>query len=292
VPSGVEGIVIDTQRFSRRASMSEEERKAFDKEQKELESRCNKQIADQFRALIAELAGVLDKNVLKDTVSNKALGQDKDDKVLLEQAATFRLDHLDIRSPERQRLCAEIFGRHKERLDFLFDEKERKLNSLKRGDELPSGVQQMVKVYVATKRQISVGDKMAGRHGNKGVISKILPVEDMPFLADGTPVDILLNPLGVPSRMNVGQILETHLGWASQKLGFKAITPVFDGATEEEIRKCLKEAGISETGKSYLYDGRTGERFEQPVTVGSIYMLNAAWVAVRRPPLLRPSLRL
>jgi DNA-directed RNA polymerase subunit beta len=114
---------------------------------------------------------------------------------------------------------------------------------------------------------------MAGRHGNKGVISKILPTEDMPFLADGTPVDILLNPLGVPSRMNVGQILETHLGWAAKKLGFKAVTPVFDGATEEEIRKCLKEAGIDESGKSWLYDGRTGERFEQKVTVGYIYML-------------------
>jgi len=130
-----------------------------------------------------------------------------------------------------------------------------------------------VKIYVATKRQISVGDKMAGRHGNKGVISKILPVEDMPFLADGTPVDILLNPLGVPSRMNVGQILETHLGWASAKLGFKAVTPVFDGASEEEIRKCLKEAALPESGKAYLHDGRTGERFEQPTTVGYIYML-------------------
>ena len=131
----------------------------------------------------------------------------------------------------------------------------------------------MVKVYVATKRQISVGDKMAGRHGNKGVISKVLPEEDMPYLADGTPVDILLNPLGVPSRMNVGQILETHLGWAAAKLGFKAVTPVFDGASEEELRKALKEAGIPESGKTFLYDGRTGERFEQPVTVGYIYML-------------------
>ena len=131
----------------------------------------------------------------------------------------------------------------------------------------------MVKVYVATKRVISVGDKMAGRHGNKGVISKILPVEDMPFLADGTPVDILLNPLGVPSRMNVGQILETHLGAAARNLNFKAITPVFDGASEEEIRECLKEAGLPESGKSYLFDGRTGDRFEQPVTVGFIYML-------------------
>jgi DNA-directed RNA polymerase subunit beta len=275
VPSGVEGIVIDTQRFSRRASMSEEEKKAFDKELKEMESKFNKQIVEQFRAMIKELADVLDKKEkeLKDNVTNKTLGQDRDDKGVVEQAHSFRLDHLDIRSPDRKKQCSEIYHRHKERLDFLFDEKERKLNSMKRGDELPSGVQQMVKVYVATKRPISVGDKMAGRHGNKGVISKILPVEDMPYMADGTPVDILLNPLGVPSRMNVGQILETHLGWAAKKLNFKAITPVFDGATEEEIRKCLKEAGISETGKTYLYDGRTGERFEQPVTVGYIYML-------------------
>jgi DNA-directed RNA polymerase subunit beta len=273
VPSGVEGIVIGTQRFSRRASMSDEERKAFDKDQKELENRYNKQIADQFRAMMEEIGSVLDKKELKDPGTGKTLGADKDDKLVLEQAQNFRLDQLDVRSPERQKHTAEVYHRHHERITLLLDEKERKLNSLKRGDELPSGVQQMVKVYVATKRQISVGDKMAGRHGNKGVISKVLPEEDMPFLADGTPVDILLNPLGVPSRMNVGQILETHLGWAAQKLGFKAITPVFDGASEEEIRKCLKEAGIPTSGKSYLYDGRTGERFEQPVTVGYIYML-------------------
>jgi DNA-directed RNA polymerase subunit beta len=273
VPSGVEGIVIDTQRFSRRASMTEDEKKLFDKVQKDLEASFTKQIADQFRSLIAELGVLLDRPVLKDTISNKTLGQDKDDKVVMEQARAFKLEHLDIRSPEKMEKAQDSFGRHKERLDFLFDELERKINSLKRGDELPSGVQQMVKIYIATKRVISVGDKMAGRHGNKGVISKILPTEDMPFLSDGTPVDILLNPLGVPSRMNVGQILETHLGWAAEKLGFKAITPVFDGASEEEIRKCLKEAGISETGKSYLYDGRTGDRFEQPVTVGFIYML-------------------
>jgi DNA-directed RNA polymerase subunit beta len=273
VPSGVEGIVIDTQRFSRRASMSDEERKALDKEQRETEHRYNKLIAEQFRALIAELLSVLDKKEIKDPVTGKNLGVDKEDKVMVEQAQTFKLDGLDIRSPERQKHSAEVFQRHQERITFLFDEKERKLNSLKRGDELQSGVQQMVKVYVATKRQISVGDKMAGRHGNKGVISKILPEEDMPYLADGTPVDILLNPLGVPSRMNVGQILETHLGWASQRLGFKSITPVFDGANEEELRQCLKEAGIPESGKSYLYDGRTGDRFEQPVTVGFIYMM-------------------
>jgi DNA-directed RNA polymerase subunit beta len=273
VPSGVEGIVIATQRFSRRASMTEEERKAFDKETRETENRYNKVIAEQFRSMISELGDVLDKKELKDPVTGKVLGGDKDDKLAVEQATGFRLDSLDIRSPERQKQCHEIYQRQHERIQFLLDEKERKLNSLKRGDELPSGVQQMVKVYVATKRQISVGDKMAGRHGNKGVISKILPEEDMPYLADGTPVDILLNPLGVPSRMNVGQILETHLGWAAQRLNFKAITPVFDGASEEELRKCLKEAGIPESGKTFLFDGRTGERFEQPVTVGYIYMM-------------------
>ncbi|HEV3083059.1 MAG TPA: DNA-directed RNA polymerase subunit beta [Gemmataceae bacterium] len=273
VPSGVEGIVIGTQHFSRRASLSDEEKKALDKEQREIENRYNRQIGEQFRAMIAEIAGVLDKKELKDPLSGKILGTDKDDKATLEQVMGFKFEQLDIRSPERQKQSAEVHARHHERISFLLDEKERKLNSLKRGDELPSGVQQMVKVYVATKRQISVGDKMAGRHGNKGVISKVLSEEDMPYLADGTPVDILLNPLGVPSRMNVGQILETHLGWAAQRLGFKAITPVFDGASEEEIRASLKEAGIPVSGKSFLFDGRTGERFEQPVTVGYIYML-------------------
>jgi DNA-directed RNA polymerase subunit beta len=144
---------------------------------------------------------------------------------------------------------------------------------MKRGDELRSGVLQMVKVYIAAKRVISVGDKMAGRHGNKGVISKILPIEDMPFLPDGTPVQILLNPLGVPSRMNVGQILETHLGWAGAKLGFQAITPVFNGADEAEINDCLEQAGLPRHGKVRLYDGRTGVAMEQETTVGYIYML-------------------
>jgi DNA-directed RNA polymerase subunit beta len=138
-------------------------------------------------------------------------------------------------------------------------------------DGLPEGVEQKAKVYVASKRAIKVGDKMSGRHGNKGVVARILPVEDMPFLADGTPVDVVLNPLGVPSRMNVGQILETHLGWAAQKLGLQAVTPVFSGASEDDVRAVLKEAGLPESVD--LYDGRTGERFAQPVTVGSMYML-------------------
>jgi DNA-directed RNA polymerase subunit beta len=292
VPSGVEGFVMQTDRFSRRASMTEEEKKAFDKKYRETEKHEDKRIAEQFRILANELATILEKRELKQ------LGTDKEDKALVEHAAKFKLDDLDIRSPERLKQAQTIYRRHQERIFTLLEEKERKLNSLKRGDELPSGVQQMVKVYVATKRQISVGDKMAGRHGNKGVISKILPVEDMPYLADGTPVDILLNPLGVPSRMNVGQILETHLGWAAAVQGFRAETPVFDGASEDQIHAEFEQANrvvrerrekraregtpvapeeldteMPASGKAFLYDGRTGERFEQPVTVGYIYML-------------------
>ena len=141
------------------------------------------------------------------------------------------------------------------------------------GDELLPGVNRLVRVCVAQKRKVSVGDKMAGRHGNKGVIAKVLPQEDMPFLPDGTPVDIILNPLGVPSRMNIGQILETHLGWALSVLGYKAATPVFDGATEGQIREALAEAGLPEDGKVELRDGRTGEGFDRRITVGQIYML-------------------
>ena len=273
VQSGTEGIVIAAHRFSRRAHMTEDEKKQIDKDRKDIESTYNKRIAEQFREFVKALEDVLDKKELKDPNTGKQLGSEKDDKTVAEQAKTFRLDNLDIRSPDSQKKANKIHHRHWERIQFFIDEQERKLNSLNRGDELPSGVQQMVKVYVATKRVISVGDKMAGRHGNKGVISKVLPEEDMPYLKDGTPVDILLNPLGVPSRMNVGQILETHLGYAAAKLGFKAVTPVFDGASEEEIRAALKEAGIPDTGKSVLYDGRTGEAFDQPVTVGYIYML-------------------
>ncbi|MEN9672785.1 MAG: hypothetical protein RL553_1050, partial [Planctomycetota bacterium] len=271
VPSGIEGVVTKIKRFCRKSSMTDEERKTLDKESRDLESHYNKIIIEEFRSMLTELGGVLDKNLVKDFAGKSST--DKDEKALLDLAQHFTMDRLDIRTPERKKDCVEVYGRHRERLNTLFDEKDRKLNILEIGEELPPGVLQMVKVYVAAKRRISVGDKMAGRHGNKGVISKILPVEDMPYLADGTPVDILLNPLGVPSRMNVGQILETHLGWAASKLGFKAITPVFDGATEEEIRDVLKECGLPVSGKSYLFDGRTGERFEQAITVGYIYML-------------------
>ena len=272
VPSGVEGIVINTQRFSRRMSLNEDERKAFEKELKDTEAAENVKIADEYKQLIKALEEAVGGPVL-DPNTGKPLGREKDPKGLAEESERFRLEALDLRSPDKAMDARKVVRQYAPRVEALRDEKERKLNSLKRGDELPSGVLQMVKIYIATKRVISVGDKMAGRHGNKGVIAKILPEEDMPFLHDGTAVEILLNPLGVPSRMNVGQILETHLGWAAAKLGFQAICPVFDGASEDTIRQCLVDAGLPENGKAQLYDGRTGERFDQKVTVGYIYML-------------------
>jgi len=272
VPSGVEGIVINTQRFSRRTSLSEDERKAFEKELKETEHDEAKKIADEYKAMIQAIEEAVGAPI-PDPNTGKPLGREKDPVKLAEESERFRFEALDLRSPDATKEARKITRQYLPRLEALRDERDRKLNSLKRGDELPSGVLQMVKVYVATKRVISVGDKMAGRHGNKGVIAKILPVEDMPFLEDGTPVDILLNPLGVPSRMNVGQILETHLGWAASKLGFQAVCPVFDGSDEEVIRQSLVEAGLPENGKARLYDGRTGDPFDQKVTVGYIYML-------------------
>jgi DNA-directed RNA polymerase subunit beta len=163
--------------------------------------------------------------------------------------------------------------RAENRIRVLEQKAEERREDLQKGDELPPGVIKMIKVYVAMKRKLSVGDKMAGRHGNKGVISRILPEEDMPYLPDGTPVEIVLNPLGVPSRMNVGQILETHLGWAARVLGLYFSTPVFDGAIESEIKAQLKAANLPDDGKTQLFDGMTGEPFEQRVCVGFIYML-------------------
>ena len=148
-----------------------------------------------------------------------------------------------------------------------------KIFSREHGDKLDPGIIKRIQVEIAELRKIRAGDKLAGRHGNKGVISQIRPIEDMPYLADGTPVDIILNPLGVASRMNLGQILETHLGMAAKKLGYRAITPVFVGASEEDIKEELQKAGLPEDGKLVLYDGRTGEPFSRPVTVGYIYML-------------------
>ena len=150
---------------------------------------------------------------------------------------------------------------------------KRQLDKVKVGDELPNGVMQLAKVYIAKKRKITVGDKMAGRHGNKGIVAKIVRQEDMPFLEDGTPVDIVLNPLGVPSRMNLGQIYETVLGWAGRELGLKFSTPIFDGASIDEICSYTDQAGVPRFGKTHLRDGGTGDWFDQPATVGVIYMI-------------------
>jgi DNA-directed RNA polymerase subunit beta len=273
VPSGIEGIVINTQKFSRRMSLGDDERKRFEKELKESEIEGNSRISEVFGVLIAEMEKALGRTLTDE--DGTPLVRDQDPKFVAERAQQFRLETItaNMRSED---LIAQVQQLYKDMwpaVEDAIDTRDRKLNSMKRGDELRSGVLQMVKVYIATKRTISVGDKMAGRHGNKGVISKILPVEDMPFLPDGTPIQIMLNPLGVPSRMNVGQILETHLGWAGALLGFQAITPVFDGATEANINDCLEEAGLPRHGKVRLHDGRTGQPLDQETTVGYIYML-------------------
>ncbi len=274
VPTGVEGIVISAEKFSRKVNLTEAERSRNLEEIKKAEIEFLGQYRASTRVLVEESAQVLGSPVL-----------DEDGKTELEVSDSMLL--LDLRRiRDRMRSLAETHESKKSRDDLMAlvqahtdkiedaeIEKNKLVNRLSRGDDLPNGVLEMVKVYVATKRKISVGDKMAGRHGNKGVISKIMPEEDMPFLADGTPVDIVLNPLGVPSRMNVGQILETHLGWAAKKLGFRAVTPVFNGATESEIEEALVRAGANPDGKSRLYDGRTGEEFTQRVTVGVLYML-------------------
>ncbi|HPB68929.1 MAG TPA: DNA-directed RNA polymerase subunit beta, partial [Candidatus Omnitrophota bacterium] len=184
-----------------------------------------------------------------------------------------KLGSMDLNKLPDDSEAKEVLAFFKDKVLELNEEEVQEVERVKRGDELPAGVLKRVVVYIATKRKLQEGDKMAGRHGNKGIISRILPEEDMPYLADGTPVDIVLNPLGVPSRMNVGQLLETHLGWAAKILGFYAETPVFNGATEDEIQELFKEAGIPATGKTTVFDGFSGEPFDQQVTVGYIYML-------------------
>jgi DNA-directed RNA polymerase subunit beta len=273
VPSGTEGIVIHTEKFSRRMSLSETERKKFETELKKAEDTGNAKIAEAFREFLKEFEKVLDRHMTD--ADGREIRSITDDKFVAMFAEGFRgeLDSLDIRSPQKKADCRRAYKEGWGAVEDAIDQRDRQLNTMKRGDELPSGVLQMVKVYVASKRQISVGDKMAGRHGNKGVISKVLPIEDMPFLDDGTPVDIILNPLGVPSRMNVGQILETHLGWAAAKLGFKSRSAVFDSPSEEYVKGLLRDAGLPDDGKAQLHDGRTGEKFEQKTTVGYIYML-------------------
>ncbi len=295
VPAGKEGIVIDTKRFSRNMHMSEEQKRALSRQMKSYRQECNERIGQVFRQMCDEINEAVGTEMV-DPSTRQKVGKSDLLEVIMEQVETF--DPKWIKPTNKRATGEKIHSRYWPRISEMVEERDRKLSQMKRGDELPSGVLEMVKVYLATKRQLAVGDKMAGRHGNKGVIARIVPEEDMPFLEDGTPVDLLLNPLGVPSRMNVGQILETHLGWAAAVLGFQAITPVFDGAKEDEIRECLTEAAkhveeqsadieevqqagnrasllvkMPPTGKTVLYDGRTGEPFDLDVTVGYIYMM-------------------
>ena len=332
VPPGIEGVVIEAKVFSRKGVERDARSKAIEEEEV---ARIMKDQNDEIQILHREALQRL-KALVVGKLSSNTIKEDRGDKVLIARGEKISLEKLtklpvkkwkDLAVSKGKDLKEELEGiirDYQEKVASIKGAFEGKVAKLKKGDELPPGVVKMVKIYLAVKRKLAVGDKMAGRHGNKGVVSRILPREDMPYFADGTSVDIVLNPLGVPSRMNVGQVLETHLGWASRELGkkvadlvgdlqrvaearkllkkvyeskkiesyFEAIpdeelfllkdqfregihmaTPVFDGADEADIQRLLKLAGISETGKAALFDGRTGEPFDRPVTVGVMYML-------------------
>jgi DNA-directed RNA polymerase subunit beta len=279
VPSGVNGIVMDVKVSSRIDNESEglspsDRRRQMKKINEEYRSHADKLRDDLTEALSNVLLGEKIPLDVKNSDTGEIIipANRKITKTLLRRLAAVS-KYIDIDpSPVRIRIM-EIVEGFQVKFDELEGERERKINSIESGSEVDQGVIKSVKVYVATKRKIQVGDKMAGRHGNKGVVAKIVPEADMPFLPDGTPIEICLNPLGVPSRMNVGQVLETHLGWACKKLGIKVATPIFDGIAETKIREFLQKAGLPESGKSMLYDGCTGEPLDQAVVVGYIYMM-------------------
>ena len=296
MPAGEEGVVINAKRFSRRMHMTDDQKKQLKKDIDKYEKDQNQKAIGIFKQMVAEINEVIG-STLVDPGTRQKVGQSEITEVIMEQIEGFTTDWIKGTKDIREK-ALDTISRFWPRVQAVLEEKNRKMDQMKRGDELPSGVLEMVKVYVATKRALSVGDKMAGRHGNKGVIARIVSEEDMPFLPDGTPVDIVLNPLGVPSRMNVGQILETHLAWAMMVLGQQAVTPVFDGATEDQIMACIEEANTAVKsrreerkktkqplgprdfdvimpygGKIQLRDGRTGELFEQRTTVGYLYMM-------------------
>ena len=295
LPTGYEGVVIKTERFNRRGAGTEEQKKALAVQIKEFEKQMKAKECAIFRQMIEAVHKRFEVNIV-DPSTRQKVGASTDDEVIYEQVENFNIKW--VKPASLRDNVQKIVDRYWAKISELQEEKAHRIETLKHGDELPSGVLQMVKIYVAIKRSLSIGDKMAGRHGNKGVIAKIMPEEDMPFLEDGTPLEILLNPLGVPSRMNVGQILETHLGWVAKVLGFNAITPVFDGANEEDIQNLTSEANelmskrkidlenekqvpppgelfvnIPNSLKIQLYDGRTGEPFDQSATIGYIYMM-------------------
>jgi len=281
-PPGIEGIVVAVQIFSRKGIEKDDRAKQIEQDELDL---METNLQDEIRILHEETKKRLTQLLQGRTLRSDLFDKDGRERVMRKGSALTEeaMAGVPFSALVRARIETDDLGfedelrrmedRTAQRVDVIQREFEDKKEKIRRGDELPPGVIKLVKVYVAMKRKLSVGDKMAGRHGNKGVIARILPEEDMPYLPDGTPVEIVLNPLGVPSRMNVGQILETHLGWAAHALGLYFATPVFDGAREDEIKKWLDEAGLPKGGKTQLHDGMTGEQFEQDVTVGYIYML-------------------
>jgi DNA-directed RNA polymerase subunit beta len=278
-PPGMKGVVISTKLFSRKKKDAESKKE--DKRRSDALDRQRRKIVADLRERLAKKLGIL-------LDGEKSAGvRDKDGNMAFRAGTQFRLDTFDgyedlekldfegewLDDKRKNAVINKIFTNYFDKQNSLEEEFRHEKNKIQLGDELPPGVVQLAKVYVAKKRKLSVGDKMAGRHGNKGVVSRVVPVGDMPFLPDGTPVDIVLNPLGVPSRMNLGQLYETALGWAGQALGVKFASPIFDGATWEDVQGELRKAGLSESSRSRLHDGRTGEEFDQEVTVGIIYML-------------------
>ncbi|HEX9934477.1 MAG TPA: DNA-directed RNA polymerase subunit beta, partial [bacterium] len=279
-PPGMNGgIVIDTKVFSlkRRDTKTKKREKKLlddiDKTGEDEKNRVKKLLAEKMTQLLsgASSAGIRDQESQKVVVQRNA-------KLSEQTLAKLDFEALDRTKPwttddKLNQSADHLMKKYYETLSRIEENTKRERDKVIVGDELPPGIVQMVRVYVARKRKLQVGDKMAGRHGNKGVVAKVVPVEDMPYLPDGMPVDIILNPLGVPSRMNLGQILETSLGWAAHSLNIRYASPVFNGATEEEVQQELNQAGLPIDGKSELFDGRTGEEFDQRVTVGYIYMM-------------------
>jgi DNA-directed RNA polymerase subunit beta len=281
VPPGVEGTVVGVRVFSRKGLDKDLRARAIEDDEVRY---IEKDFAEERQILESER----DQRI-RELLAGQRVGQEVRDPetgmVFLKKGATLTSDVLvrfggwallDLPLAERDGPVSAVetlWERVRDQVQRLQDLCEEKTSKVRKGDELPPGVLKLVKVYISMKRKLSVGDKMAGRHGNKGVVSVIVPEEDMPCMADGTPVDLILNPLGVPSRMNVGQILESHLGWAAEHLGLYIASPVFDGAREEDIKQLLAEAGLPQTGNTILYDGKTGEPFHQKVTVGYIYMM-------------------
>jgi DNA-directed RNA polymerase subunit beta len=278
-PPGMKGVVISTKLFSRKKKDTESKKE--DKKRLEALDRSRRKELKELHEKLAKKLGML-------LAGEKSVGiRDADGNVIIRSGTTLKedtfespdtLDTLDynqdwVEEKRKNNLIVKVYENYRQKLSEVEELYRHEKNKIQLGDELAPGIVQLAKVYVAKKRKLSVGDKMAGRHGNKGVVSIIVPVEDMPFLPDGTPVDLVLNPLGVPSRMNLGQLFEVALGWAGYKLGKDYASPIFDGATWEEVQEELKKAGLSENSKSVLIDGRTGEPFDQEVSVGYIYMM-------------------